>query len=263
MRFLNAPLALIVVAGLYGQADDGFPELLPEHRGSIDYNPTVEHTLEVRGYVLTKESLVRGLRDSNAQVRSMAAGELAKMGEKQAIRLITEALSSEKAVGTRVWMANALAKLGGEEGAAELQALCQSGGLSDYVRLTAASFLFDLGDPACRDQAIGIVQTMSHRGSELRPTEIIYGLSVILRAASWFQPRAAEIRELATALLRDGRYEVRTSASNALGEFGDATSVQELQTAAVAETDKSARNRMLDNIKALKDKGYAPGTYQK
>jgi hypothetical protein len=84
------------------------------------------------------------------------------------------------------------------------------------------------------------------------------GLSVIGRFEPMFQPKAAEVREVGTTLLRDSRRGVRMAAGNTLGMFGDATSLAALQEAAAAETSDIARVRMLANIKILQDKARPP-----
>jgi HEAT repeat protein len=255
MRFFVAAFSLIVTASLFAQTDEGFPELMHEQRGNVVYTATTGRALELHGYALTRESLMRALRDTNAQVRSMAAGELARQGDKEAVPAMLEALSSEKAIGTRVWMANALAKLGVAEGTSELRLICESGTASYYPRLVAAGYLLDAEDATCRDQAIDIVRSISNLEGATRESLLVYGFSLFTgRNAPMFQPKAAEIRELATTLLRDKERGVRMSASNALGEHGDATSLAALQEAAEVEADNVTRDRMLANVKILQDK---------
>ena len=251
--------SLAAATALLGQSDEGFPDLIPEQRGGVTYPGTIEGALQLHGYALTKESLLRGLRDANAQVRSMAADELAKQGEKDAAPAIQQALSSEKAMGTRVLMADALARLGVEAGTLELRAICEPAAASDHVRLVAAKDLLAAGDATCRDQVIDMVRAMSSRGDEAREDLLIYGLTLFLgRFAPPFQQKEAEVREVATTLLRDSRRGVRMAASNALGEHGDATSLAVLQEAAAAETSDIVRVRMLANIKILQDKARLP-----
>lgn len=258
MRLYLALFSLAAAAVLFGQTDEGFPELIPEQRGGVTYPPTIEGALQLHGYALAKESLLRGLLDANAQVRSMAAGELAKQGEKEAAPLILDALSSEKAIGTRVWMANALVELGLQSGIAELRAVCEPATASNFPRLVAAADLLEAGDATCRDQVVDMVRTMSGLGAGAREDTLQVGLSVIGRFEPMFQPKAAEVRELATTLLRDSRRGVRMAAGNTLGRFGDATSLAVLQEAAAAETSDIARARILANIKILQDKAGLP-----
>ncbi|HTS55132.1 MAG TPA: HEAT repeat domain-containing protein [Burkholderiales bacterium] len=258
MRFFAALSSLVVATGLLGQTD-GFPELMHEQRDNKVYTVTTGRALELHGYALTRESLVRALRDPDAQVRSMAADELAKRGDKEAAPSILEALSSEKAIGTRVWMANALLKLGVAEGTSELRAICGPTTASYYPRLVAAGDLLGAGDATCRDQVIDMVRSMSTLESTLRESLLVYGLTLFTgRFAPMFQPKAAEVREVATTLLADKVRGVRMAASNALGEHGDAASLQALQEAAEAETEDVVRVRMLTNVKILQDKARLP-----
>ncbi|MGA3213177.1 MAG: hypothetical protein ABSD20_17885 [Terriglobales bacterium] len=167
---MRACLALFCLAAtaLFGQTDEGFPDLIPEQRGGVTNPATIEGALQLHGYALTKESLLRGLRDANAQVRSMAAGQLAKQAVGEAVPSILEALSSEKAIGTRVWMANALVKLGVQSGTADLRGVCESTTASNFPRLVAAADLLEAGDAACRDQVIDMVRAMSSLGDGAR-----------------------------------------------------------------------------------------------
>ncbi|MGA3213176.1 MAG: HEAT repeat domain-containing protein [Terriglobales bacterium] len=255
MRPYLALFSLAAATALFGQTDEGFPELIPEQRGGVMYQATIESALQLHGYALAKESLLRGLRDANAQVRSMAAGQLAKQGVGEAVPFILEALSSEKAIGTRVWMANALVKMGAKAGTTELRAICGAATASYFPRLVAAGYLLDAGDATCRDQVIDMVRAMSNLESSFREGLLIYGLRLCRGPyAPMFQPKAAEVREVTTALLRDKDRGVRMEASNALGEHGDATSLAVLQEAAAAETSDITRVRMLANIKILQDK---------
>jgi len=261
MKLSLGLLSLVAATATLGQVigEEGFPDLIPEQRGGVLYPATVEGALRLRGYALAREALVRGLRDPNAQVRSMAADELAKQGEKEAIPAIQEALSSEKEVGTRVLMANALLKLGLDAGATELRAVCEGESASYHARLVAAADLLSAGDATCRDQVSDMVRSMASLGSGAREDMLIYGLTLFVgRFAPMFGPKAAEVRETAATLLRDGRRGVRMAASNALAEHGDARSLEELQQAAAAETSDITRVRILANIEILRDKLRSP-----
>jgi HEAT repeat protein len=239
--------------------EEGFPDLIPEQRDGVLYPATVEGALRLRGYALTREALVRGLHDPNAQVRSMAADELAKQGEKEAVPAIREALLAEKEVGTRVLMANALAKLGVDAGTTELRSVCELDSASYHARLVAAMDLLSAGDATCRDQVSDMVRSMASLGSGAREDLLIYGLRLFVgRFAPTFGPKGAEVRETAATLLRDGRRGVRMAASDALAEHGDATSLEELQRAAAAETSDIVRGRILADIETLRGKVHSP-----
>jgi len=258
MRLWLVLLPLTAASGLFGQTDEGFPDITPELRGGVMYPASIEGALRRHGYALERESLLRGLRDTNPQVRSMAADELAKMRETEAAPAIQEALSRETVIGTRVLMANALAELGVEAGTTELHAICEPSSTHFHARLVAAMDLLDRGDATCGDQVIEIVRTIGGFRLPTSAALVGFGLSVIQRAEPVFRPRAADVRDLAATLLRDSRYEVRMAASNTLGRFGDAASITLLQEAAAEETSDVARTRILANIRILQDKLRAP-----
>ncbi|HEX3748552.1 MAG TPA: HEAT repeat domain-containing protein [Bryobacteraceae bacterium] len=265
MKICFFVLASVSAIGLAAQAvDDGFPDLIPETHGNVTEMPTIERAIERAGYALTRDSLIAALRDSRAQVRSMAAEKLGREGAKGTIPEIREALSVEKAPGTRILMANALAVLGDDQGVSELQTMCKAATDPDWLhranlRLVAAGSAVEFGKGACGGEVIDILNTLASRTStapERQANLIVYGLSIVVRDALAFKPDQEAIRELALRYLADGRAEVRMAASNCLGLVGDADSARALQKAIASEPDGMVRTRMLANLNLLQEAKY-------
>ena len=258
LHVLLPALASAIV--LCAQTDDGIPDLIPEVRGYIAEMPSIERALEHAGYTSTEISLLAALRDPRAQVRSMAAVELAKKHDTDAIPRMLDAALAEKAPGTRIWIADALATLGSEKGATVLLGMCKPRDGVDplheaSLRLIAAGDVLDLGRAACQEDVIDVLRFLGRLGTPSAPEMegglVVLALSIADRHSRAFSHNSEEIRDLASRSLLDSRGYVRMAASNTLGVFGDAASALTLERAASAERDDTVRTRMLANLKLL------------
>ncbi len=277
MRLFAAVIALASASGLAGQAvEDGIPDVMcccPETRGApnevmADVQPlTAKRSLQCAGYESSGDSLTAALRDPRAYVRSRAAGELAKELGKDAIPAIVGALAAEAAPGTRIWMANALAQLGEARGTAALADMCNNYSDPDHLvhqaslRLVAASDMFRLGNESCRDGFIATLRFLSclrAAGSPANPPALVASELNLALSVTWgengkllLEPRALEVREIAERSLADSDSGIRMMASNILGIYGDAGSVEKLQKALATEPDPGVRRRMAAALKKM------------
>lgn len=92
--------------------------------GSNGRLPTIEESLQRHNIRLTKPALVAALRSPDAEVRWLAAQELANIGANDTIAPISRALHAETVPGTKVNIAYALAQLDEQTGVAALQNIC-------------------------------------------------------------------------------------------------------------------------------------------
>jgi hypothetical protein len=227
---------------------------------------TVEHLLTYYRVALDNDGLKGALRDPRADVRSMAADELAKKGVKEAIPWLADALSSERAAGTRLHFADSLAQLGDPRGVATLESLCISGGQSNpnaevTLRLEAAKSLWQLHETTCNNCAIDLLRFLDRPGAprEFGIRTAAMGMATVLESLS--ESQAATIRQIADRWISDEDEGVRRIASRAVALYGDAASYQKLKAALAAEQDAAVRACMQTELGRLA--GRLPGTSEK
>jgi HEAT repeat protein len=257
VRLFVLALALSAAAG--AQNIEGIPDLIPEMRDGVMMMPSVERALEHYGYALTTESLMWALGDSRAEVRSLAAGKLASERSTGAMPALVQALSNERAAGTRIWIAYALATLGDERGLPFLQSLCRDSDDADpsrrtLVRLFATGVVAKLHNSTCNDDVIDILRLTSTDSS----LDVAFSIADNLQGVSDSQSK--QLREIAERFLADGRGDLRMGASNVLGRYGDAGSVRKLRKALATEPDVAVRKRMEAALRTLQGQAAAPAS---
>jgi len=253
LRAVLSALALATVLG--AQTVEGIPEMArPLRNGETcidnDCILTVEQFLERHGYALTPDDLVSALHDPAAEVRSLAAGKLARGEVRSAVPALVEAFAVERAPGTQMWMASALATLGDDRGLPTLERLCKADGdpaplHRAAVRSFAAGFMVRLHNKACNDSAIEVLRfRASLRATPVQGASLDVDFSLVGNLEGVSERQSKEIREIAERYLDDGRYDVRMAASNVLARFGDDGSVRKLKKALATEPDVTVRARM-------------------
>src|SRR5581483_2937596 len=163
--FLFAVLSLAVVRGAAAQQSPEVQVDLGTHHFSIG------DLLHMHNIDLTAPSLVAALRNTDPEVRWLAAVQLQEDKVVEAIPAIYQALESEKAPRARVNMALALALLGDPGGRDELHRLCADETFPPEFRLYAVRYMFDLHvskDESCLRAAEQIANhTRAYRSSAL------------------------------------------------------------------------------------------------
>ncbi len=208
--------------------------------------PTPAQLLTQRHIPLTKDSLVAALRSDQADVRSLAAQQLAAEDAKEAIPSIYEALETEQMPFVRLNLAAQLAHLGDKRGIRALQADCDDSRLLIMQRLQATDYLLDLQEASCpqtfllglQDAEAGVrVQavSMAPRFKKLSPGESAQVLSLLVKS------------------LWDSNPFVRISASDALRTLGVRSAIPVLKLAIARETGSEVRAAMQQALKALED----------
>lgn len=257
MRIRSVVLAFAGAVVLCAQTFEGIPQMELEFWDGIWHIPTIERDLERAGYALTKEALVAALHDPRARVRSLAVEKLAKDGRRDAVPSIMSAFSVENDLGTRLWMANALAKLGEEKGAAEVLNTCRAGGPIG-LRLTAASLAMTLGKAGCNGAVFEILRSLVNHETGLPPeregSELRYIYSLLNGRSAEFKQWSGEICGFLEGSLTDSRDAVRMFAANTLGTFADAGSLEKLRQALAAETVATVRARMAASVAELEER---------
>ncbi len=265
MKILATLLMLAIATALASQGRDeleGLPDWGACPAGRIPR--TTEEILGCRGVQPTKQALLEALGDSRADVRSLAAQTLAQDGQEDSIPAIATAFSVERASGTRMIMAYALALLGERPGVAALRNMCKDSGASAAFRMAAVGYMLRLNGEECVDDLIDVLQSVRDSSSlqdRRRDGFLQVGL-IDLEGVPLEHPSESqlkEIRGLAVGCLSSKSPDLRMAASRALGKFGDTVSAQELERALAAEQDEAVRARMLGDLQRMKDRQHEPG----
>jgi HEAT repeat protein len=219
---------------------------------------TNEQWLERCGVQSTKEALFGALADPRPDVRSVVAQALAQRSQNDALPAIAAAFSAEKAPGTRMVMAYALALLGEKAALDELRSMCRSVSASAEFRLAAAHYLRELDDDgwlggfvaALRSARTSPLSSEPRRDNAL--TAGLGGLAIVVPLDKVSGRQMEEIRALAEDCLFSGSRDLRMAASQALAKFGDAASAAKLEAAIAREQDQGVRARMEGDLEKLR-----------
>ena len=121
--------------------------------------------------------------------------------------------------------------------------------------MSAASVMLFLARENCLGDVVDVLRT--HYGPHSgEGQEALIGALSLLPSFRHVPPAdLAEIRRLASRLLKSDRMMVRVYASGLLGKLGDASSsAKDLRTALAAETDETARRAMTSALASLQSK---------
>jgi len=266
-RLLVATVGL--AAALFGQDIEGIPQMDWDGAGP---RPTIEGDLLRAGYGLSEQALLTALHDSRPAVRSLAVQKIAEEGWKDAIPSILNALSSETALGTRLWLANGLSKLGNEKGTQDIVETCNTQTLPADFRLTAAAFALESHNLECNGVVIEALHSALDHETGLTPeremNRVSFIYSLLDGRLTEFLDRSTEIRRCLEESIvagpkdslkqyRDG---VRIAAINALATFGDSGSLEKLRRALPSETGATMQQRIRASIEKLEEKADSGGT---
>jgi HEAT repeat protein len=188
----------------------------------------------------------------------MAAQALAESGKRDAIPAIAAAFSYEKAPGTRMLMAYALAVLGDKQGLADLKGMCKSVGASATFRWSAAQYLRKLHDDSWIGGLIAVLQSekqaslLLERGRNNLLDVGLLDLVTALPPDKASRSQLDEIRGLAADSLSAVSPDLRIAASQALAAFGDSASATRLDAAIAREKDQEVLSHMKGDLEKLR-----------
>jgi HEAT repeat protein len=201
---------------------------------------------------VTKVSLLNALKNSDPEVRSLAAEKLAEDKEQDAIESVQAALRVENVPGSRINIALALAQLGDEDGIVALKTACDDANLAGYLRARAITYLLDLHRDDCLNGVLEMLKPESDSDSRLQ------ALSLLPRFRNVTKEESQRIIDLTVKALGDQTPAVRMDASSALAALGDASVIPYLERAVASEQDEVVHSQMQANIRALQQKKPRP-----
>ena len=121
----------------------GSQSIPQENVGAV---PTFGELLKRHNIQSTQSALVDALRNTDPEVRDLAANKLAEDKAVETIPAIKDALASEKVPWTRMNIALALADMGESIGFDTLEDNCKNKGMSGDIRTRSAEYLLRFSD---------------------------------------------------------------------------------------------------------------------
>lgn len=198
---------------------------------------------------LTKDALIAALHNDSAEIRGLAASQLADEGAKDAIPAIVEALESERVPTQKIYIAQALAYMGDQRGLQALRNDCEDTSLTMVDRLTAVEYLvFNHHDESCWRTVVEAAQSRDGYDDRLQALTLIPSFKKLSAEQS------ATFHALILNGLRDDNASVRIEASNALRITGDAGAIPALEAAIAAESRPDVQSMLESNLKDLQKK---------
>ena len=199
---------------------------------------------------LTQQGLVDALRNTDPEVRYLAAHKLAEDKAVETIPAIKDALASEKVPWTRMNIALALAEMGESIGFDTLEDNCKNKGTSRNIRARSAEYLlrFNRDSTACLSGVLDLLKSESN-GDRMAAAELLPRYRNLSKKDS-----ETVFTGLVEALHAPGPA-VRMAAGQALADLGDTRGIAELERAVRVEQEEAVRLRLEDDLKTLRKKG--------
>lgn len=209
--------------------------------------PTPAELLTREHVPLTRSALLSALGSDSANIRDLAAAELAVQHAKDAVPDIYGALIVEHVPAVRVNMAYSLAQLEDPRGSNSLRDDCRTRELRMDLRLTAASYLAQLHDPSCIDTIFEAQQ--SNVSSDVQ----VQALSLIPEFAKLDESKAPQLNALLQRSLSAADASVRLEASELISNLGDRSAIPALEAAIAGESDDQVWAVMQDSLRTLRE----------
>ena len=187
-------------------------------------------------------ALVSALQDSDGEVRSLAAAQLAAMDDHPALPAIIRALEDERDPQVQVNIAGAATWLGSRRALDELQRICQNVNVPATARLDAARYVSHKEQPTCYSAIEQIERTDQDPANRV----------LALQAAANYRGKANEAQLLAVAALADLYPEVRITAADILRALHATHAVPALSDALQKDVDETAREHIREAIRVLR-----------
>jgi HEAT repeat protein len=222
---------------------------IPQENGGA--LPTFGELLKRHNIQLTQPALVDALRNTDPEVRSLAAHKLAEDKAVETIPAIKDALASEKVPWTRMNIALALAGMGESIGFDTLEDNCKNKGTSGDIRTRSAEYLlrFNRDSTACLSGVLDLLKGGSN-GDRIAAAELLPRYHNVSKEDS-----ETVFTGLVEALHAPGPA-VRMAAGQGLADLGDARGIAELKRAIGGEQDKVVGAQLEGDLKLLRSKTH-------
>ena len=186
------------------------------------------------------------LEDRHPPVRGAAANVLGQIGDRSAVKALSEVLfDSSTTDWVRGSAANALGQIGARSAVETLSKTLLDSGTKEGIRGSAATALGQIGDRSA-------VEALNKALLDSDARENIRGSAAT--ALGQIGDRSA-VEALSKALLdSDAREDIRGSAANALGQIGDRSAVEVLSKALTEDSDSGVRGSAASALGQIGDR---------
>jgi hypothetical protein len=200
------------------------------------------------------QGLQAALSNTDAAVRGTAAGLLAQKMGRKSIPFLEAALVHESRIDIQVALAGSLNELGDNTGHNWLVNRCRQLNAQPLDRMLAAIKLLDGHSNECVGQVIDIL------GRKPDHDTTSQGLQYLRRANALPANYREELKTKLEVELSSSAPNDRWNASRILAVIGDSSSIAPMQKAIHEETDAGYRQRLQDNLRALRVRLQLPPT---
>jgi HEAT repeat protein len=219
---------------------------ISENNGPL---PTFGELLKRHNIQLTQPALVDALRNTDPEVRDLAANKLAEDKAVETIPAIKDALASEKVPWTRMNIAFALAVLGESTGFDALEANCRNHDLPAAIRTRSAGYTIILNHEStvCLRATLDLLESGTN-GDRIEAVSLLPG----------FHNLSPEDSEKVFAGLQRALHAshaaARLQAGRALADLGDRRGIPELCDAIRAEQEQGIGPQLGQDLRILQEK---------
>ncbi len=212
---------------------------------------TLDEALRSHNIELTQSALVDALKNTDPEVRYLAAQKLAESKKTDVIPAVIEALASEKVAMTRVNIAFALAQFDNETGFRALEDGCSKGQLDPQTSVLSAQYLVDLHreDAPCLNALLDIVQSESDSSG--------YRIQAASILPKFPDLSSEDSQRVLTSLLKAldaSHVSVKMAASQALADLGNESAIPALERAIANEHDEGGRSQLERDLLRLQSR---------
>jgi HEAT repeat protein len=238
-----APVLVVASAAMQcGLAQSNAPQV------NFGHPMTTEQKLKQHHIELTRDSLINALHNSDAEVRYLAAQQLTGQRDQDAVPVIVDAATQEKAPRARINMAFSLALIGEKRGFAILNDACNNSSFPGYLRAAAAAYLLDVNDESCLGAVVNVAEV------DAEPNYRMAALALLPRFKNVSKDDSQRIYGIIVSSVTDSTPALRLTASSALVQLGTQTAIPVLQSAITSERDQVVRAQMESDLHSLEKK---------
>lgn len=222
------------------------PQIIAHANGSP---PTsLADSLRSKGIDLSRPSLLAALRNSDPQVRGLAAMKLAENHDSEAVPAIKNALAVETSPSARIDFGLALWTIKDPDGIVTLRAMCSDASLSidAIVEVVQELSMIHESSQPCASPVLAFLD--SHRDSESR----LRSLFALPDLYPWVTPRQAEnILQMLVGMLTDEDPAVRMQTAQSLVQIGMPSFEAPIRAQMLRETDPVVRSSLETSLDML------------
>ncbi len=253
LTMLHSCVMLLTLVSSFAAVPSIFAQQIPELQVGSGALARFGDLLREHNIDLTEDALLRALKNTNSDVRFLAAMKLQEDNAVDATPAIKEALAAEKVPRARVNIALALGLLGDPGGHDELKQVCADRGFIPGPRLYAVRYMFDLHFQNDEDCLAAAEEIVDSKNTDFGDRDS--ALDLLPQFQNLTAEESQRVFELVIHRLEDDPEPVvQMAASSALASLGDASAIPYLEAAIEREKEEAIRSVFELNLKKLQKK---------